>query len=391
MDDAPRGGTEDSPPGGPVRNGIDLLLEDEFSALRDMRVGLVTNHTGITLDGERTIDVLHTAETLHFDRIFVPEHGLTGNKPGGEAVDDARDEATNLPVYGLYGVRDRPDEAQLQGLDALLFDLQDVGCRFYTFAATLGYVLEACAEARVRVFVLDRPNPINGNDIEGPCSDAELESIVNYHPMPLRHGMTIGELARFFNGEREIGADLRVATMAGWQRDLWFDQTAQIWIDPSPNIRDLTAATLYPGVGLLEGTNVSVGRGTPTPFHLIGAPWIDAAGLKARLEAAELPGLNYETTSFMPGDARHPYSGTTCAGVKFVVPDRADIAPGALALALIRALRAAHPDAWEFEKLDTLLARTDLLEAIEDDAPELDDLWQPDLDFLEARAKYLLY
>jgi uncharacterized protein YbbC (DUF1343 family) len=378
-------------PFGPVRNGIDVLIDDGFSAMRDMRLGLITNHSGRSMDGSRTIDVLAASDTVHLDRIFAPEHGLSGEEPGGVAVRDGVDDATGLPVYGLFGERSRLDPERIQGLDALLFDLQDVGCRYYTYLATLGYAMEACAEAGVRVFVLDRPNPLSGFEIDGPSSDASAESIVNYHPLPVRHGLTIGELARLFNGEREIGAKLRVATMAGWQRDYWFDQTGQTWMDPSPNIRDLTGAALYAVLGLVERTNVSVGRGTREPFHILGAPWLDAPVLIAELERAELPGVAFEAVSFSPADRLSPHFGAPCSGVRFVVPDLSELPTGELSLALIRGLRRTHRVLWDIHGLAPLLARPDLLEAIEDDADELDELWQPDPDFFDVRAKYLLY
>lgn len=373
-----------------VRNGIDVLEDDEFRVLRGQRVAIVTNRSGTTLDGRRSIDALAADHDVFLAAIFSPEHGLDGIADDGSTVADGVDAATGLPVYSLFGVRDRPGPEQLHGIDTVLYDIQDVGCRFYTYIATLGHVLEACAESGVRVLVLDRPNPLGGNDIEGPSSDPALESMTNYHPLPLRYGLTIGELARLLNGEREIGANLRVATMAGWRRDYWQDQTGQRWTDPSPNIRDLDAAALYPALGLLEQTNVSVGRGTPTPFHLIGAPWIDGAKLAARLETAELPALKYEVVTFVPSDKRYPHAGASCNGVRFIVDERHDLVPTALGIELIRALRTGYPQ-WEFRKLASLLARPDLLDAIEDDAPELDDLWQPDPDYYEAHAKYLLY
>src|SRR5215469_3993566 len=225
-----------------VRNGIDVLEDDEFRVLRNQRVGIVTNHSGVTLDGRRSIDALAENEDVFLAAIFTPEHGLAGTADDGAAVKDGIDALTSLPVFSLFGDRDRPSADQLHGLDAVLYDIQDVGCRFYTYIATLGYVLEACAENGIRVYVLDRPNPLGGNEIEGPSSDPSSESMTNYHPLPLRYGMTIGELARLFNIEREIGANLRVVTMAGWRRDFWQDQTGQQWIDPSPNIRDLDAA-----------------------------------------------------------------------------------------------------------------------------------------------------
>lgn len=376
---------------GPVRNGIDVLAEDEFRALRNMRIALLTNHSGLTLDGRRSIDVLHDAEDVFVAAIYTPEHGLDGHARDGAPVGDTTDDATGLPVFSLFGDRDRPTEDQLHGLDAMLFDIQDVGCRFYTYIATLGHLLEACAASGIRVYVLDRPNPIDGFDVEGPSSDGSLESMVNYHALPIRYGLTIGELARFLNGEREIGADLRVVTMAGWQRDLWHDQTGQLWINPSPNIRDLTAAALYPGVGILERTNVSVGRGTKAPFHVVGAPWVNGPKFAARLEGFELPGMRFEAIEFTPTDEKYPHSGVLCKGIRLLADDLAETAPTELGLALIRSLRSDYPKQWEFKKLDALLCRPDLLDAIEDNADELEDLWQPDPDYFDARAKYLLY
>lgn len=374
----------------PVRNGIDVLEEDGFRALRNQRVAIVTNRSGTTLDGRRSVDALAANDDVFLAAIFSPEHGLDGSAKDGALVADGVDAATGLRVFSLFGDRDRPDADQLHGIDTVLYDVQDVGCRFYTYIATLGRLLESCAENDVRVYVLDRPNPLGGNDIEGPSSDPSLESMTNYHPLPLRYGLTIGELARLLNVEREIGANLRIVTMAGWQRDYWQDQTGQRWTDPSPNIRDLDAVALYPAVGLLEQTNLSVGRGTATPFHVVGAPWIDAPKLAARLERAALPSLTYETVTFVPDDDRYAHAGAPCNGVRFVIGERADLVPTALGIELIRALRSDYPQ-WEFRKLERLLARPDLVDAIEDDAPELDDLWQPDPDYYETRAKYLLY
>ena len=374
---------------GPVRNGIDVLAADDFEVLRDRRVALVTNHTGRTLTGMRTVDALMRAPEVRLDVLFSPEHGLDGTYE--ERVSDSLDAATNLPVFSLFGERVTPSPEQLADIDVLLYDIQDVGARFYTYISTLGYALEACAESHVEMFVLDRPNPIGGFDVEGPCSDAASESFTAYHSLPLRHGMTVGELSRLFNAERSIGADLRVVTMAGWQRSYWFDNCGQTWVDPSPNIRDLQAAALYPGLGLLEGTNVSVGRGTTEPFHVIGAPWIDGSHLKAALDKHELPGLTFEVCEFTPNDARHPHHGLRCRGVGFVVSEKEVVLPSELALALIRELRALYPEDWHYRDLGPLLARPDLLDAIEDGAEELDELWEPDPEFFEARARAMLY
>ena len=374
---------------GPVRNGIDVLAAADFDVLQNRRLALITNHTGRLLDGTRTIDALAAHPEVRLDVLFSPEHGLDGTHD--ERLGDSRDEATGLSVFSLFGERIMPSNEQLDGIDVLLYDIQDVGARFYTYISTLGYALEACAENRIEMYVLDRPNPIGGFDVEGPCSDEACESFTAYHSLPLRHGMTVGELGRLFNVERGIGADLRVVTMAGWQRSYWFDNCGQTWVNPSPNLRDLQAAALYPGVGLLEGTNVSVGRGTPEPFHVFGAPWMDGARLSAAINKYELPGLTCEPTEFTPADPHHVHHGVACHGLRFVIGEMQAVLPSVLALALIRELRGLHPDEWHYRELDGLLARPDLLDAIEDVSSELDDLWEPDPEFFEARAKAMLY
>jgi uncharacterized protein YbbC (DUF1343 family) len=374
---------------GPVRNGIDVLAAAEFDVLRNRRVAIVTNHTGRLLDGTRTVDALVAEPEVHVDVIFSPEHGFEGLREN--AVGDSVDEVTGVPIFSLFGDRVMPSPEQLTDIDVVLFDIQDVGARFYSYISTLGYTLEACAENRVEIYVLDRPNPIGGFDVEGPSSDAACESFTAYHSLPLRHGMTIGELSRLFNVEREIGANLRVVTMAGWQRSYWFDNCGQTWIAPSPNIRDLQAAALYPGLGLLEGTNVSVGRGTPEPFHVFGAPWMDGTRLAEALTKLELPGLVCEPFEFTPDGVGYPHHGQRCHGVRFRIGEKQSVLPSELALALIRELRVLHPVEWRYSDLASLLARPDLLDAIEDGSAELDDLWEPDPEFFEARARAMLY
>lgn len=373
----------------PVLNGIDVLLQDNCEALHGQRVGIVANHASLTVSGQRSVDVLAACEDLSLVKIFSPEHGFTGT--ADTRIGDSRDERTGLPVYSLYGDTLKPTPQHLEGLDVVLYDLQDIGCRFYTYITTLGLLLEACAENKVAAYVLDRPNPIGGGEVEGPCSDVEHESLVAYHELPLRHGMTVGELARLFNAERGINANLHVVTMGGWQRAYWQHDTHQQWINPSPNIRDETAAALFPGVGLIEGTNVSVGRGTPKPFHVFGAPWLDGVKMSAALNMLGLPALQAEPVSFTPQDAGHRFYREQCNGVHFVVDDLQEFSPAALGLGLIQTLRALYPDEWEFRLIEKLLARADLLEAIEDRSPELPNFWEPDLDFFEARARALLY
>src|SRR5690349_6395267 len=257
-----------------VLTGIDVLERDNFKPLAGLRLGLITNHTGRDREGRQTIDVLNKAPGVKLVALFSPEHGIRGL--ADEKISDSKDEATGLPIYSLYGETRRPKPEQLKDLDALVYDIQDVGVRFYTYISTLGYVLEEAAKAKVPVFVLDRPNPIGGMAVEGPIADSDKLSFTSYHTIPTRHGLTIGELAELFNKQRNIGADVRVIMTEGWRRSMWFDETNLTWINPSPNMRCLAEATLYPGVGLLETTNVSVGRGTDTPFEIVGAPWIEA-------------------------------------------------------------------------------------------------------------------
>ncbi len=271
-----------------VLTGIDVLERDNFKPLAGMRIGLVTNHTGRNREGRQTIDVLNKAPGVKLVALFSPEHGIRGL--ADEKVSDSKDESTGLPIYSLYGETRRPKPEQLKDLDALVFDIQDIGARFYTYISTLGYLMEEAAKVKLPVFVLDRPNPIGGIDVEGPIADSDKLSFISYHTIPTRHGLTIGELAQLFNKQRNIGADLRVIKMEGWRRAMWFDETNLTWINPSPNMRSLTEATLYPGVGLLETTNVSVGRGTDTPFEIVGAPWIQGDKLAEYLNQRGVAG-----------------------------------------------------------------------------------------------------
>jgi uncharacterized protein YbbC (DUF1343 family) len=273
-----------------VLTGIDVLERDGFKQLQGLRVGLVTNHTGRDREGQQTIDALHKAPGVSLVALFSPEHGIRVSPMRGVGF---QDEQTGLPIHSLYGESRRPRPEQLKELGAIVYDIQDIGARFYTYISTLGYVMEEAAKAHVPVFVLDRPNPIGGLDVEGPLADADKLSFTGYHSIPVRHGMTVGELARLYNQERKLGCDLRVIKMEGWRRGMWFDATNLTWVNPSPNMRSLTEATLYTGIGLLETTNVSVGRGTDTPFELVGAPWIDGPGLAAYLNGRQIPGARF--------------------------------------------------------------------------------------------------
>src|SRR5436305_962975 len=308
-----------APTNAEVLNGIDVLERDGFKQLQGLRVGLITNHTGRDRAGRQTIDVLREAQGVKLTALFSPEHGIRGQ--ADEKVSDTVDEKTGLPVFSLYGETRRPRPEQLKNLDALVYDIQDVGARFYTYISTLGYAAEEAAKAGIPFFVLDRPNPINGVDFDGPVADADKLTFTSFHTIPVRHGMTVGELARLYNAQRKLGCDLRVVRMENWRRAMWFDATGQTWVNPSPNMRSLTEAALYPGVGLLETTNVSVGRGTDTPFELLGAPWVDGGKLAACLYGRALAGLRLVPVRFTPRAS--VFKDVECGGVNVVVTDRA--------------------------------------------------------------------
>jgi uncharacterized protein YbbC (DUF1343 family)/CubicO group peptidase (beta-lactamase class C family) len=374
----------------PVLTGIDVLEREHFARLKGRHVGLVTNHTGRDRDGQPTIDLLHRAEGVTLVALFSPEHGIRGAVDA--KVADSRDEQTGLPVYSLYGDRRKPTADTLRGIDTLVYDIQDAGCRYYTYITTLGLVLEAAAEHRLKVVVLDRPNPIGGLAVEGPVLDADRESFTAYHRLPVRHGLTVGELARLFNAERKIGADLEVVRMEGWHRGDLFDRTGLSWINPSPNLRTLTAALLYPGIGLLETTNVSVGRGTDRPFEWIGAPWLDGRRLAAALAEEDLPGVRFVPVSLTPTASTH--RGKLCGGVQILVTDWAQFRPLSTGLAVACTLHRLYPRDWNVARYDVLLGNRAAWEAVKRGTPwpEIERAWQPDLQrFREVRRSYLLY
>ncbi len=373
-----------------VLNGIDVLARDGFKELQNLRVGLITNHTGRDRAGRQTIDVLREAPGVKLTALFAPEHGIRGQVD--EKFSDTRDEKTGLPIYSLYGESRRPKPEQLKDLDALVFDIQDIGVRFYTYASTMGYGMEEAAKAHLPFFVLDRPNPIGGLEVDGPVADADKLSIIAYHQIPVRHGMTVGELARLFNEQRKIGCDLRVVKMENWRRGMWLDATGQTWVNPSPNMRSLTEATLYPGVGLLETTNVSVGRGTDTPFELVGAPWLDGHKLATYLNGRNLPGVRFVPVRFTPRASVHKEQ--ECGGVNLVVTDRARFRPVRTGLEMAVALRRLYPNDWKVEDYKRLLVNEDTLERVRraDEPESIERAWQPTLaEFRRARARVLLY
>jgi uncharacterized protein YbbC (DUF1343 family)/CubicO group peptidase (beta-lactamase class C family) len=384
---------------GEVKTGIDVLEERNFDLLKmpgvaKPRIGLVTNQTGVDSQGRRTIDVLAKAPGVQLTAIFSPEHGVTGSSDSTELA-NSKDVATGLPVYAVYGDTDakrRPTAEQLKGVDLLVFDIQDAGVRFYTYETTLGYFLEAASKANKPIVVLDRPNPLNGAYVQGPVSDGLLESFTNYHSIPIRHGMTLGELAKLYNAERKINANLTVVPMKGWLRGDWFDSTGLEWINPSPNLRGLEAATLYPGVELLQFTNVSVGRGTDTPFLWIGAPWIKPKELAAYLNARLISGVRFVPVEFVPTSATN--SAQKCGGVQIVVINREIVDSPELGVELAVALHKLYPADFDLAKMNTLLANQAAFQELQAgrDPRRIAEDWRDGLEkFLPVRAKYLIY
>jgi uncharacterized protein YbbC (DUF1343 family)/CubicO group peptidase (beta-lactamase class C family) len=372
-----------------VLTGIDVLERDGFKQLAGLRVGLITNQTGRDRTGRPTIDVLFKAPGVKLTALFSPEHGIRGL--ADEKVSDTKDEQTGLPIYSLYGESRRPKPEQLRELDALVYDIQDVGTRFYTYISTLGYVIEEAGKAKLPVFILDRPNPINGVDVEGPPADADKLSFTAYHTIPVRHGMTAGELARLYNEELHLGTDVRVIKMENWRRAMWFDSTNLTWINPSPNMRSLTEATLYPGVGLLETTNVSVGRGTDTPFEVIGAPWMDGAKLASHLNARNIPGVRFVPVRFTPSSS--VFKNEACSGVNIMITDRSRFRSVFTGIEIAVALRTLFPE-WKVESYARLLVHLDTLERLKrgESAEDITRSWTGSLiNFRRARAKFLLY
>ena len=383
---------------GAVQTGIDVLEAHNFDMLRGgaakKKIGLLTNQTGVDSQGRRTIDVLAEAPGVSLNAIFSPEHGVTGTLDTTD-VGNSKDAATGIPVYSVYGGTDaarRPSPEVLKNLDAVVVDIQDAGVPFYTYETTLGYFLEAAAKAGIEIIVLDRPNPITGSFVQGPLPDPGRESFVSYASVPVRHGMTLGELAQMWNAERNIHARLQVVAMEGWMRGDWFDSTGVNWINPSPNLRSLTAATLYPGVALVEYTNVSVGRGTSTPFEMVGAPWINARELAQYLNARNISGVRFVPVSFTP-DASN-FAEEKCAGVNIVVTDRNALDAPELGVELASALHKLYPQQFHMERMIELLVNQSAYDAIVQgqDPRRIAEDWREPLEkFQQLRQKYLIY
>jgi uncharacterized protein YbbC (DUF1343 family) len=384
---------------GEVKLGIDVLEEHNFRELHidgtaNVKLGLVTNQTGLDSRGQRTIDVLAHAPGFQLAAIFSPEHGIFGTMDSTD-INDSRDQATGVPVISVYGNGDanrRPSPASIAGLDEIVFDIQDVGVRFYTYESTLGYFLEAAAKAGKPMVVLDRPNPIGGASVYGPIADPGRESFVSYWQTPIQHGMTMGELARLFRAERGIHAKLTVISMEGWMRGDWFDSTGEIWTNPSPNMRSLTGATLYPGIGMVETTNISVGRGTGTPFELVGAPWIVPEDLARYLNAREISGVRFVPVYFTPASSM--YAGEKCGGVNILLTDRNELDGPELGLEIASALQKLYPSHFKIAGLDTLMVEKASFDAVlaGEDPRRIAADWRDGLErFMSVRAQYLIY
>jgi uncharacterized protein YbbC (DUF1343 family)/CubicO group peptidase (beta-lactamase class C family) len=374
---------------GRTLNGIDVLRADGFAILKGKKVGLITNHTGRARTGEATIDLIAGLKDVTLVALFSPEHGIRGILD--ESVDSSKDEKTGLPIYSLYGKTNRPTDEMLAGIDALVIDLQDIGARFYTYMTTMGYVMEEAAKRKIAVIVLDRPNPIGGVAIEGPSVDQSELSFVAYHPMPIRHGMTLGELALLFNAERKIGADLTIVDMRYWDRDSWFDQTGLTWVNPSPNMRNMVAASLYTGIGAIEASNVSVGRGTDTPFEQFGAPWIDGPRLAADLNRRGLPGVRFYPITFTPSSSK--FAGELCHGIFIIVTDRERLRPVRVGAEVASALYRLFPESFEVDKVGRLFGADTVkrIRAGEDPAAIAASWSRAESAWRLLRAKYLRY
>jgi uncharacterized protein YbbC (DUF1343 family) len=383
--------------GAHVKTGLDVLVEQKFAPLTGKRIGLITNHSAITYDRRHIIDVMLSPEAkaagVKLGAIFTPEHGLAGTARDGTAVASGLDEATGVPIYSLFQPGSyRPAPEMVKDLDALVFDIQDVGARFYTFSTTMEYTLETAAKAHIPYYVLDRPNPINGVAADGPLLDASHFSFVGNMRIPIRHGMTLGELARMYNGENKLGADLHVIEMQGWRRKMWFDETGLDWLNPSPNLRNLTATIVYTGVCLLEGRQVSVGRGTDSPFLIVGAPWFKGQEMADTLNAATIPGVRFIPRRFRPTE--QPYKGQDCDGLDIQVVNRDAIDNGRLGLELLAATIKLHPGKFDVKAGIRLLGSDDAAARLVrgETGAQVNESIQKDLAaFRKQRQPYLLY
>jgi len=376
--------------GGRVQMGIDVLEAEKFAPLRGKHVGLITNHTGVDFQGKPTIDVLAHASGVQLVALFSPEHGIAGHSD--EKVASTKDASTGLPIYSLYGDHLRPTDAMLDGVDTLVFDVQDAGVRFYTYASTMAYCMEEAAKRNIAFFVLDRPNPLNGEIVEGPMLDAEKTSFVAYYPLPVRYALTIGELAQFLNTENHINAQLHVMAMKNWHRNYFYESTGSRWVPPSPNLRTLKGSILYPGLEILQNAGVSVGRGTESPFEEFGAPWIDGDEVAKALNAKNLPGVHFVDKPFVPVSGL--YSGQHCGGVSVRVTDRATARSMRIGLEIAAVLHQKYPEHFDVTRILPLLGNDSTIQQLQAGTPveEIIAGWAKDLAAYDTvRRRYFLY
>jgi uncharacterized protein YbbC (DUF1343 family) len=375
----------------PVLTGIDVLQREGFSQLAGRNIGLITNQTGITREGISDIQLLHDAGGVNLLAIFSPEHGLSG-KLDISLIENSEDSLTGIKVFSLYGSTRVPTRDMLTGIDTLVFDIQDIGTRFYTYISTMGHAMQAAAENNIRFVVLDRPNPINGITVSGPVLDEGRQSFVGFHRLPVRHGMTSGELSRMFKAELLLELDLVVIQLEHWQRAEYFDTTGLKWINPSPNMRSLTEAILYPGIGLLETTNLSVGRGTDSPFELLGAPWLDGNILAWELKSLKLPGVSFDAIEFTPESSK--FEGELCSGINIHITNREQFNSVQTGLEIALQLQHLYPQIWEINAYDRLLGSKATLEAIRQGLPfsKIEAIFSDGLlEFAFRRSQYLIY
>jgi len=392
------GGTEGdaSAPGSSVLPGVEVLLTDSIHLVRGLRAGLITNHTGIDSQGRSSIDRLMEASEVELVALYSPEHGIRGTERGGDQIESGMDATTGLPIHSLYGETRKPTPEMLQGVEVLLFDIQDVGARYYTYVSTMALGMEAAGEAGIPFVVLDRPNPIGGVTVQGTILDPEYSTFVGLYPIPMRHGMTPGELARMFVGEFGIVADLHVVPAAGWRGDMTFSETGLPWVPPSPNMPSVESALHYPGTCLFEGTNISLGRGTDEAFQILGAPWLDGESLVRALDGYQIPGVRFEAIRFTPrGPGDRKFDGEEIPGVRFTVTSP-EYDPTLATLALLRELRDMSGDHWEWRiRHFDRLAGTDLIRLGIDEGRTVEELrtgWNEALErFQEVRTPYLIY
>src|SRR5690625_2881003 len=373
--------------------GVDVLLDDEKELIEDKRVGLITNPTGVDQELNSIVDRLHHDPDVELTALYGPEHGVRGDAQAGEYVEYYIDEITGLPVYSLYGETRKPTPEMLEDVDILLFDIQDVGARFYTYIYTMAYAMEAAQENELEFVVLDRPNPISGYDVEGPVLDPEYASFVGNYPIPLRHAMTVGELALFFNEEFDINADMTVVEMTGWERGMYYDDTDLEFVLPSPNMPTLDTALVYPGTALIEGTNLSEGRGTTKPFELLGAPFVNSTEFAAAMNELDLPGVTFRAASFTPMFSKH--SGNLSHGVQIHVTDKEAYSPVETGLHVVKTLHDMYTDEVQLTSFfNNLIGNSWIREAIEngESVESMVDEWQGELrEFKDLRQDYLLY